>query len=231
MSNREVVLRLEGIGKTFDPDTARANRVLSGINEQLLAGELAAMMGPSGSGKSTLLNIMGLLDTPSEGELYIKGKATSALDDKQRTGLRSQHLGFVFQFHHLIGAFDVLDNVLMPLMLRQGKPTKNELDYARYLLDRVGLQGLEKRPAKALSGGQQQRVAIARALVTQPALLLADEPTGNLDTHTADDVFELFEQFNRETGCATLIVTHDPRLSERCQRVIRLLDGRVQEML
>lgn len=227
MCNPEVVLRLDNINKVFDAGTPRANQVLFDVSEQLLAGELAAMMGPSGSGKSTLLNLMGLLDTPTSGELYIKGRATATLDDRGRTALRAQHIGFVFQFHHLIGAFNVLDNVLMPITLRQGKATASQRDYARYLLARVGLEHLQQRSAKALSGGQQQRVAIARALVSKPALLLADEPTGNLDTHTADEVFQLFEQFNQETGSATLIVTHDPRLSARCERVINLLDGRV----
>lgn len=227
MSNGQEILRLAAINKIFDAGTPRANQVLHDVDERLVAGELAAMVGPSGSGKSTLLNLMGLLDTPTSGELYIQGQPTATLDDAGRTALRAQHIGFVFQFHHLIGAFNVLDNVLMPIMLRQGKPHSQQRDYARYLLARVGLEPLQQRSAKALSGGQQQRVAIARALVTKPALLLADEPTGNLDTHTAEEVFQLFEQFNAETGCATLIVTHDPRLSARCERVISLLDGRV----
>lgn len=221
------VLQLQQINKVFEPDTPRAVHVLHDISLELKPGELAALIGPSGSGKSTLLNLMGLLDTPSSGELLIQGQATAGLDDAGRTSLRAHHIGFVFQFHHLISAFSVLDNVLMPLMLQTGKPTAGQLDYARYLLDAVGLGQMEARSAKALSGGQQQRVAIARALVSKPALLLADEPTGNLDTQTAEDVFALFEQFNRQTGCATLIVTHDPRLSARCPRVIELLDGRL----
>lgn len=223
----EVVLRLQDVNKVFEPDTPRAVHVLHDISLELHAGELTALIGPSGSGKSTLLNLMGLLDTPSSGELWIDGQATARLDDAGRTRLRAHHIGFVFQFHHLIGAFSVLDNVLMPLMLQQGKPATAQLDYARHLLDAVGLPNMEQRSAKALSGGQQQRVAIARALVGKPALLLADEPTGNLDTQTAEEVFALFEQFNRDTGCATLIVTHDPRLSARCPRVVELLDGRI----
>lgn len=223
----DVVLRLQDVNKVFEPGTSRAMHVLHDISLELQTGELTALIGPSGSGKSTLLNLMGLLDTPSSGELWIQDKATMRLDDAGRTRLRAHHIGFVFQFHHLIGAFSVLDNVLMPLMLQHGKPTAEQLEYARHLLDAVGLGKMEQRSAKALSGGQQQRVAIARALVGRPALLLADEPTGNLDTQTAEEVFGLFEQFNRETGCATLIVTHDPRLSARCPRVIELLDGRV----
>lgn len=223
----DVVLRLQAVNKVFEPDTARAVHVLHDIDLELRTGELTALIGPSGSGKSTLLNLMGLLDTPSSGELWIQDQATMRLDDAGRTRLRAHHIGFVFQFHHLIGAFSVLDNVLMPLMLQQGKPSREQLEYARHLLGAVGLGKMEQRSAKALSGGQQQRVAIARALVSRPALLLADEPTGNLDTLTAEEVFALFEQFNKETGCATLIVTHDPRLSARCPRVIELLDGRL----
>ena len=223
----DVVLRLQHVNKVFEQNTPRAVHVLHDIDLELRAGELTALIGPSGSGKSTLLNLMGLLDTPSSGELWVDGQATAQLDDAGRTRLRAHHIGFVFQFHHLIGAFNVLDNVLMPLMLQQGKPTSEQLEYALYLLNAVGLGNMERRSATALSGGQQQRVAIARALVSRPALLLADEPTGNLDTQTAEEVFALFEQFNREAGCATLIVTHDPRLSNRCPRMIELLDGRV----
>ena len=223
------VLRLERLGKIFESGTPRAVEVLHDISFALQSGELVSLVGPSGSGKSTLLNLMGLLDTPSSGELFIRGKATSRLDDAERTALRSHHIGFVFQFHHLIGAFNVLDNVLMPLMLQQGRPTAEQLDFARYLLAAVGLEQLAGRSAKALSGGQQQRVAIARAMINRPALLLADEPTGNLDTQTAGEVFGLFEQFNRDTGCATLIVTHDPQLSARCPRTIELLDGRLKD--
>ncbi|MFB1011709.1 MAG: ABC transporter ATP-binding protein [Thiopseudomonas sp.] len=223
----EAILRLEQLSKTFEPGTPRAATVLQDISFELNSGELCALTGPSGSGKSTLLNLVGLLDTPSCGELHIRGQATRQLNDAARTAMRAHHIGFVFQFHHLIGAFSVLDNVLMPLMLQQGRPGRRQLDFARYLLDAVGLAGMEERSAKALSGGQQQRVAIARAMINTPALLLADEPTGNLDTHTAEEVFALFEQFNQDTGCATLIVTHDPRLSARCPRTIELLDGRL----
>ena len=223
----EVVLQLRGVNKIFAPGTSRAVHVLHDVCLQLRHGEMTALVGPSGSGKSTLLNLMGLLDTPSSGELWIEQQATARLDDAGRTMLRARHIGFVFQFHHLIGAFSVLDNVLMPLMLQQGKPQPQQLEYARHLLDAVGLHNMEQRSAKALSGGQQQRVAIARALVSKPALLLADEPTGTLDTQTAEDVFALLERFNHETGCATLIVTHDPRLSARCPRVIEMLDGRI----
>jgi lipoprotein-releasing system ATP-binding protein len=147
------------------------------------------------------------------------------MSEQQRTQLRSESIGFVFQFHHLISAFSTLDNVLMPLMLRYGKPSAEQIAYGEYLLNEVGLTDYMRQPTNRLSGGQQQRVAIARALVTRPALVLADEPTGNLDTQTADEVFSLFERFNVEHQCAIVIVTHDPRLSARCPRTIRLTDG------
>lgn len=224
-TNTYPVLRLEALGKTYNADTPAANRVLHDINVQLSSGELCALIGPSGSGKSTLLNIIGLLDTPTCGELYLEGQPTRALNDRTRTHLRNQSLGFVFQFHHLIPAFNVLDNVLMPLMIRHGKPTTEDKQRARDLLAAVGLADLADRKASHLSGGQQQRVAIARALVTRPALLLADEPTGNLDTKTAASVFELFRHFNQAFGCAVLVVTHDPRLAAQCPRTIELVDG------
>jgi lipoprotein-releasing system ATP-binding protein len=176
---------------------------------------------------STLLNIIGLLDAPSAGELCLQGRPTRELDDAERTRLRNRAIGFVFQFHHLIPAFNVLDNVLMPLMIRHGKPVADDLERARGLLAEVGLEGFAAKRAAELSGGQQQRVAIARALVTRPALLLADEPTGNLDTRTAETIFELFRRFNARFGCAVLVVTHDPRLAAGCPRTVELVDGRI----
>lgn len=223
----EEVLRLEGLKKTYNPGTPLELEVLHDINMRLHRGELTALVGPSGSGKSTLLNVLGLLDFPTAGELYLLGKPTRTMDDEQRTRLRNESIGFVFQFHHLITAFSVLENVLMPLMISKGKPSAADTDRARSLLQAVGLEGFADKRANAISGGQQQRVAIARALVTQPALLLADEPTGNLDTHTAENVFELFRRFNREFGCAVLVVTHDPRLSASCERTIQLVDGNI----
>lgn len=150
------------------------------------------------------------------------------MGDAARTALRGSSIGFVFQFHHLIQAFNALDNVLMPLMMAHGKPNQKALDRAYELLAAVGLEKYAHRKPNELSGGQQQRVAIARALITEPALLLADEPTGNLDTQTASEVFELFRKVNKEQGCAILLVTHDPRLSVSCDRTIKLVDGLIQ---
>ncbi len=221
------VLRLEGLRKSYYLGRPNETEVLHGIDLAIERGDFAALVGPSGSGKSTLLNLLGLLDTPTGGELTLLGRPTSGMDDAGRTALRGSAIGFVFQFHHLIQAFSALDNVLMPLMLARGRPDAEALDRARELLAAVGLERFADARPNQLSGGQQQRVAIARALVTQPALLLADEPTGNLDTRTAGEVFELFRRFNRERGCAVLLVTHDPRLSATCDRTLELVDGQL----
>ena len=221
------VLRLEGLRKSYNVGKPTKVEVLHGLDLRLQRSDFAALVGASGSGKSTLLNLIGLLDKPTAGDLYLLGEATRVMDDTRRTALRGSTIGFVFQFHHLIQAFTALENVLMPLMLASGKPSREQLDRARGLLAEVGLQGLEDRKPDQLSGGQQQRVAVARALVTRPALLLADEPTGNLDSKSAAEVFGLFRKFNREFGCAVLLVTHDPRLSDQCDRIISLVDGRI----
>ncbi|HBS79411.1 MAG TPA: ABC transporter ATP-binding protein [Pseudomonas sp.] len=225
--NVEEVLRLEQVRKAFNLGTPLETEVLHGIDLQLCCGELTALIGPSGSGKSTLLNLIGLLDAPSSGELYLLGQPTRNSDDETRTRLRNQAIGFVFQFHHLISAFSVLENVLMPLMIRHGKPSSADIELARSLLNEVGLGAFADKKPTQISGGQQQRVAIARALVTRPPLLLADEPTGNLDTRTAQSVFELFHRINAQFGCAVLVVTHDPRLAADCARTIQLVDGRI----
>jgi len=224
---RQEVLRLDGLRKSYNVGKPNEVEVLHGIDLTLGAHDFAALVGPSGSGKSTLLNMLGLLDTPTSGELFLSGHATRHMDDASRTALRGGHIGFVFQFHHLIQAFNSIENVLMPLMLTKGKPSQEDRDNAMSLLDQVGLAKYANVKPGELSGGQQQRVAIARALVARPTLLLADEPTGNLDTRTADEVFQLFRRFNQEFHCAVLIVTHDPRLSASCDRTITLVDGHI----
>lgn len=231
MSDRDAgsdVLRLDGLRKAYNVGKPTEVEVLHGLDLRLQRNDFAALVGASGSGKSTLLNLIGLLDRPTGGELYLLGQPTRDMDDAQRTALRGTRIGFVFQFHHLIQAFTALENVLMPLMVATGKPTAGHLKRATDLLARVGLRGLEHRKPDQLSGGQQQRVAVARALITRPALLLADEPTGNLDSRSAAEVFQLFRQFNREFGCAVLLVTHDPRLSDQCDRIITLADGCIE---
>ena len=221
------VLRLEGLKKSYNIGKPTEVEVLHGLDLRLQRSDFAALVGASGSGKSTLLNVIGLLDRPTAGELYLLGDATRDMDDARRTALRGSAIGFVFQFHHLIQAFTALENVLMPLMVANGKPTREHLDRGVELLAEVGLEKLTQRKPDELSGGQQQRVAVARALVTRPALLLADEPTGNLDSKSAAEVFALFRRFNEKFGCAVLLVTHDSRLSEQCDRTVSLEDGRI----
>ena len=227
MSAVSSILRLQGITKSYNIGTPVETEVLHGITLALQQAEFVALKGPSGSGKSTLLNIIGLLEPPSAGTLEIDGRAAESLDDAALTAMRGQTIGFVFQFHHLLPAFTALENVLLPSIIRHGTATPEAEALARELLARVGLQGAEyKRPGE-LSGGMQQRVAMARALSQKPRLILADEPTGNLDTVSADEVFALLRDFNHDHGSACLIVTHDPRLALRCDRVIELVDGRV----
>ena len=227
VDDSQPVLRLQAIRKSYNIGQPTETEVLHGIDMQVGSKEFAALIGPSGSGKSTLLNLIGLLDTPTSGELFLLGQPTTQMGDAARTALRGSSIGFVFQFHHLIQAFTALENVLLPLMLAHGKPDKERTDRARGLLANVGLEKFVDRKPNQLSGGQQQRVALARALVTRPALLLADEPTGNLDTKTAAEVFALFRDFNQKFGCAVLLVTHDSALSDACDRQIRLVDGAV----
>ncbi|UCV29743.1 ABC transporter ATP-binding protein [Ferribacterium limneticum] len=220
------VLHLAGIRKSYGSGEVESE-ILHGIDLTLRRGEFAALIGPSGSGKSTLLNLIGLLDRPTSGHLHIDGEDSGQLDDTGLTRLRGQRIGFVFQHHHLIPAFTAEENVAMPLLVARGRPDAEMFERAGQLLDQVGLADRKQYLANRLSGGQQQRVAIARALVTNPSLVLADEPTGNLDTHSADDVFALLREFNRRQHTTFLIVTHDPRLAARCDRIIELVDGRI----
>jgi lipoprotein-releasing system ATP-binding protein len=222
------VVSMSGVRKRFNEGLPNETEVLHGIDLAVRAGEFAALIGPSGSGKSTLLNLIGLLDRPSAGEYLLKGVSIGSASDDERTRARLDTLGFVFQFHHLLPGFSALENVMLPGLMRDGTFTRARREHARELLSSVGLAGaFEKRPGE-LSGGMQQRVAIARALALSPDLVLADEPTGNLDTHSADEAFALLRRFNAERGCAFIIVTHDPRLAARCDRVIELRDGSVE---
>ncbi len=221
------ILRLSGIKKSYNIGTPVETEVLHGIDIELLEHEFVALIGPSGSGKSTLLNIIGLLERSTQGELTIAGQRTSLLDDAGLTRLRGHTIGFVFQFHHLLPAFTALENVMMPAIIENGSITQQARQVALDLLRRVGLKGAEYKKPGELSGGMQQRVAIARALALKPKLILADEPTGNLDTKTADEIFSLLREFNRDHGSACLIVTHDPRLAQRCDRIIHLIDGQI----
>ena len=219
------LVQLSGIRKSYGSTTDLEVEVLHGIDFALAPGEFTALIGPSGSGKSTLLNLIGLLEPPSGGSYVLGGRETAKLSEDEVTALRATQIGFVFQFHHLLPAFTATENVLMPGLIAQGPVTRERRESARELLGDVGLADrLDYLPRK-LSGGQQQRVAIARALSLAPPLVLADEPTGNLDTHSADDIFALMRRFNARSGTAFLIVTHDPRLARRCDRIVELVDG------
>ena len=201
--------------------------VLHGINLAISEGEFAALTGPSGSGKSTLLNLIGLLEAPTSGRLQVDGVDTAGMADATLTALRGRSIGFIFQFHHLLPGFTALENVMMPSIIDLGWATTQAKDRAMALLKQVGLQDAANKRPSQLSGGMQQRVAIARALSLSPRLILADEPTGNLDTRSANEVFELLQVVNREQQSACLIVTHDPALAARCQRQIQIVDGRL----
>ena len=222
----ERVLHLTGIRKSYGSGEVESE-ILHGIDLFLQRGEFAALIGPSGSGKSTLLNLIGLLDRPTGGHLAIDGQATTGLDDSALTRLRGRRIGFVFQHHLLIPAFTALENVMMPMLVERGRPDAEMRQRAATLLEQGGLGERMDNPASQLSGGPQQRVAIARALVMQPSLVLADEPTGNLDTKSADGVFALMREVNVSRRTTFLIVTHDPRLAHRCDRNIELVDGSI----
>jgi len=217
------LLEMRGIRKSYGERVT--TEVLHGIDLTIERGEFTALIGPSGSGKSTLLNLIGLLDRPTKGTIEIDGRSTTGLDDDGLSQLRGETLGFVFQFHHLIGALSVAENLMMPLSAPSGRFRADFAQRAQTALTEVGLGDRANARPSELSGGQQQRVAIARALIHRPALVLADEPTGNLDTATANDIFALLRRFNVERQLTFLIVTHDPRMAARCDRIITLVDG------
>lgn len=221
-------LACRDISKVYDQGP-QAVEVLHGIDLHVAKGERLGIIGRSGSGKSTLLNILGGLDQPSSGTVWVGGEAMSELGNSERARLRNHALGFVYQFHHLLGEFSALENVAMPLLIR-GTPVKEARDAAAGILERVGLEHrLEHKPAE-LSGGERQRVAIARALVTSPACVLLDEPTGNLDRETAETIQRLLWELNNDLGISLVIVTHDYELSNQVHRVLELADGGLQPL-
>ena len=223
----DAVLICNNLSKTYS-ESGEQLEVLRGINLQLYAGQMLAVVGSSGSGKSTLLHLLGGLDTPTSGEVWLKGQALHRLKEAQLARVRNQDLGFIYQFHHLLAEFNALENVAMPLLIRGLKVAEARAEAERWLAQ-VGLgHRLEHRPAE-LSGGERQRVAIARAMVGKPPLVLADEPTGNLDAHRADEIYALMVELAHATGTAFVVVTHDLNLARKLDRQARLVDGQLLE--
>ncbi len=221
----ESVLEVSGLIKDYESGAGPV-RILSGLDVNIQRGEFAAIMGPSGSGKSTFMNILGCLDTPTAGSYRLNGQEVSHLDAVELAGIRNRFIGFVFQGFNLLPRASLADNVALPLIY-SGVKAEERRARAAEMLSLVGLgHRLDALPAQ-ISGGQQQRVAIARALVNRPALVLADEPTGNLDTHTSEEIMKLFTQLNREEGITLVVVTHEPDIAGYAQRLVRLVDGKV----
>jgi lipoprotein-releasing system ATP-binding protein len=221
------VMELKGIRRSYNLGTVSQIEILHGIDLSLHTGEFLALMGPSGSGKSTLLNIVGLLDRPTAGRVFINGQDTSKLGDAGITRLRGHSIGFVFQEHHLLSAFSAAENVMMPMIVDHDFNSPAIIKRARDLLAQVGLDHVADHNAMNMSGGEQKRVSIARALAMRPALVLADEPTGNLDSRAAENVFDMMRQVNRDSGTSFLIVTHNLDLARRCDRIINVADGQL----
>ncbi|HLO75296.1 MAG TPA: ABC transporter ATP-binding protein [Magnetospirillum sp.] len=223
--NSPAGLRLQSVKRSF-AQGKDVLHVLNGADLSIMPGEIVALVGPSGAGKSTLLHIAGLLERPDEGEVWLGGDACGKLGDDRRTQLRRTHLGFVYQYHHLLPEFSAIENVVLPQMIA-GKPKPKAVERGLELLERMGLKARADHRPGQLSGGEQQRVAICRALANSPRVLLADEPTGNLDPHTAEGVFRELIGLVRSTGVAALIATHNPDLALRMDRVVRMDNGQL----
>jgi len=219
------ILELKNITK-FYGDKIK-NQVLYDVNLSIEEGSFSSIIGQSGSGKSTMLNILGTLDKPTSGEIIINGREVSKMKTKELAVLRNQTLGFIFQFHYLLPEFSALENILIPYRIQHGKVDKEALSRAEELIELVGLSKVKNNNALKMSGGQQQRTAIARALMNRPKMILADEPTGNLDSDTAEQIYQLMREINRKYGTTFLIITHDQHIAEKADRIIEIKDGRI----
>lgn len=219
------ILELKDITKFYGKKVK--TQVLFGLNLQIKEGSFNSIIGQSGSGKSTLLNIIGTLDNASEGDVIINGQSTKSLSKKQLAALRNETIGFIFQFHYLLPEFTVLENILIPFRIQNKKITKDILNKAEELIQLVGLTNVKHSLSTNISGGQQQRTAIARALMNQPKLILADEPTGNLDSDTTEQIYELMRSINKKYNTTFLVITHDQAVAEKTDRIIEIKDGRI----
>lgn len=226
MTEESPIIELKNLTKIYKNGTEF--RALDSANLKIKKGEFVAIVGPSGSGKSTLMHLIGLLDTPSLGTLLIDGRDVTKMSDKERSEMRNRMLGFVFQYHHLLPDFTALENVAMPLLIA-GKSRKEAKEIAEKLLKEVGLEDRMDHKPGELSGGQNQRVAVARALSCSPAIVLGDEPTGNLDTKTGDLIYDLLRRLNRQYNQTFIVVTHNEDLASKADRIIRLVDGKITD--
>ncbi|MFZ3383518.1 MAG: ABC transporter ATP-binding protein [Candidatus Methanoperedens sp.] len=222
----EIIIEIRGLIRIFQDGVEI--RALDGVDLDIAKGEFIAIVGPSGSGKSTLLNQIGILDTPTSGTILLKGADITKMSDKERSRLRNQELGFIFQYHHLLPDFNALENVMIPLLIN-GIGSSKAKERASAMLEEVGLKDRMKHRPNQLSGGQNQRVAIARALVNGPSIVIGDEPTGNLDSRAGETIYELLRKLNREHNQTFILVTHDERMAARTDRIVRLVDGRIVE--
>ena len=227
VDNRETILQIRNLNKVFGEEVK--TQILFDLNLEIRKGEFMSLIGPSGSGKSTFLNILGALERPTSGEIIFEGKNINTLNDKDLARFRNQYLGYIFQFHYLFPEFTALENVLLPYLINHSAKTPEIIKKAENLLGMVELSGFEDRKINKLSGGQQQRVAIARSFINDPKIILADEPTGALDTSTSRAIMKLMREYNHESGTTFIIVTHDRNIAGSTERIVELVDGRISK--